>query len=639
MPQPAERPPPAAAPDLIVPPLVSGLERSDSIADLANLSWINSLLGWLWPKANAALTQFVHDDLTLRLRESLPSPFKNLHFSRFTLGQNTPEFGPIEVSQHSETHVEVNVDMRYFSDVDILLEAGTGGISLGIRHLTFQGRVCIVLAPVLAKLPIVGAVKVFCPAVPKISMQFTGLAAVAHYPGLEEKIQRTVHDWMRSRMVLPHRRTFLFASPDDDLDILEVMSHQPLGVLRVRILGGRSLAGVNWRALETDSFDSDPYCLLTLGDMTRRTSTVHGTTSPTWPANEPSAYFVVYHRDQRLAIEVLGEDRGGLFAPRNFTGFLGSVSLTVAEIMRKWPKQRGPGTRWASMKLDTAQVSRDMLHVNDPVNRGIASEIDAEAEWFELGQAIPSVAEQHALNAGGDAPVALLLVEIRKGEGFPTEAVSDKAGLRWRSRVEPGRPTAVSQRGELCDLEVAEFPEVSLHHRLFSVVDKLAARGLGCEDVAHIVGAASPQVITEYMQAKQDHEDEQAQLSERQQEEDFRVSLEWQETLVHFIYAPEATGLTLELLDGEDRELGRIGPIPLRSMLEAEACEMRRAWRSIELEKPRDPSGQGLVSWVMPAREKGPDFQRFAEVELDVSAKLRFLRVGRGLPHRGSRRR
>lgn len=635
MPQPSERPPPMQAPEPMPPPLVSGISRSDSIADLANLSWVNSLLGWLWPKANAALTQFVHDDLTQRLRESLPSPFKNLCFSRFTLGQNTPEFGPIEVSQHSETHVEVNLDMRYFGDVDILLEAGTGGIALGVRHLSFQGRLCIVFAPVLAKLPIIGAVKVFCPDVPKVSMQFTGLAAVAHYPGLDDKIQRIVDDWMRSRMVLPSRKTMIFADPDEDVDLLEVMSHQPLGVLRVRILGGRNLAGVNWKVLETDSFDSDPFCTLELGGATARTSTVQGSTSPTWPANEPSAYFVVYHRDQRLKIEVMGEDRGGLFAPRNFTGFLGSASLTVAEIMRKWPRQRGPGTRWASLKLDTAQVSRDMLHVNDPVNRGIASEVDAEVEWFDLEDGIPSVAEQHALTAGGDAPVGLLLVELRKGVGFPLEAIGGKAGLRWRSRTEPNQPASVSRRGEMCDLEVAAFPEVSLHPRLFSVVDKLVARGMNCEDIAGIVGGASAQVITQYLDAKQEHDEQQAQLSERERHDDFRVSLEWHETLWHFVHAPEATGLTLELLDGEDREIGRIGPVPLRSMLEVEVCEMRRAWRGLEVTKPNDPVG--LTAWMMP-REKGPEFQRFSAVELDVSAKLRFLRMGRGLPHRGERR-
>lgn len=636
MSQPAWRAPHSRAPEPLLPPVVSAsLSRSESVADLSNLSWVNALLGWIWPKANTALTQFVHDDLTTKLREALPSPFKNAHFSRFTLGNNTPEFGPIEVVHHSDNHVEVDLDMRYFSDVDVLIDAGTGGITVGIKHISFVGRLCIVLNPVLARSPIVGAVKVFCPAVPLASMQFTGLAAVAHYPGIEEKFHRVVDEWMRSRMVLPNKRVWLLTDLEEEMDLLDIYSQQPLGVLRVRVLGGRNLAGVNWRALEVESFDSHPFCLLRLADGSVRTSTVPHTTSPTWPANEPSAYFEVHHRDQQLEIEVRGEDRGGLFAPRNFTGFLGSAALSVSEIVRRWPTLRGV-TRWASVKLDTAQVSREMLHVNDPVNRGIASEIDVEVEWFDLTESIPSVAEQHALAAGGDAPVALLLIEIRKGIGFPPEDFDEKAGVRWRCRAEPSVPPAITKRGVLCDVQEALFPEVPMHARLFPVVDKLVDRGYCAADIAHIVGVSSPDVINYYLQVKKEYNDQRAAILQTRQQEDHRVSLQWQEVLSLFVYAPETTGLTLELLDGEDREVGRVGPLPLRSMLESGSCALHRAWRALELIEP-SASG-GLVSWLLPSRGPGPELQRFATVQLDVSARLRFLRVGRGLPHRGRRR-
>lgn len=612
--------------------------RSDSVADLSTLSWVNALISWLWPKANAALTEYVHGDLEQRLREMLPSAFKEAKFAKFTLGQNPPEFGPVEVAHHSDTHIEVCIDMHYTGDVDVVIDTGTGGIALGIRHLSFSGRVCIVLKPLLEKMPIVGAAKVFFPALPRVSLQFTGLAAVAHNPQLEQMIRQTVDDWMRSRMVLPHASFHVFGTEEEDVDPLDAYCIAPLGVLRVRVLSARYLAGINWKMTDVEAFDVHPYCVLRLGEQEGRTSVVACNTCPTWPADERSHYFVVQHRDQQLEVTAFGEDQGGMFG-KSADGFLGAAGLVLSRAMKQWPKQHSAaGVRKSSVVLDTALVSKDMLHVNDPVLRGRSSEVELELEWFDMLEELPSDEQGGLAAAAAGDPVAVLLVELRSGVGFPWEGIDEKAGLRWRCRSEDAQKT--SRRGVASNVEEAFFPEVALNPRLFSVVDKLVDRGYESPDIARVLGLETTELVEQYFAAKKEFEAQQEEVWQKQQEEDFRVSVVWNEVLTLFVCVPSSASISIELLDGQDNVVGLIGPVPMSELISDSALALPREWVPLELAAaPKEEVTGGLAAWFLPSRTpKAPDVARYSTVELDVSAQLRPLRAGRGMPHRGRRK-
>lgn len=54
-----------------------------------------------------------------------PKPWqktRGIHFARFSLGNGVPSFGPIEVRRQSESHVLIEVEIRYASAVDVLLK-------------------------------------------------------------------------------------------------------------------------------------------------------------------------------------------------------------------------------------------------------------------------------------------------------------------------------------------------------------------------------------------------------------------------------------------------------------------------------------------------------------------------------------
>mmetsp|Transcript_11238 Transcript_11238/g.19737 ORF Transcript_11238/g.19737 Transcript_11238/m.19737 type:complete len:707 (+) Transcript_11238:17-2137(+) len=617
--------------------------QADVHADKATLSWVNTLLGWIWPKANNALMSWVHDDLTPRLQESLPSPFKGAHFSRFTLGRNTPDFGPIEVIRHSENHVQVDLQINYNSDVDIQIDAGTGGITFGINKLTFAGVLCIVLRPLVDHWPLIGAMNWFFADKPRVSMRFTGLAAVAHYPGMDQKVQSTVDQWIRSRMVLPKSICWHFTRNEDMVDLMEASSHAPLGVLRVRMARARNLAGVNWSALSVDRYTSDPYCLISVGANSKRTSTVAGTTSPEWPSNEPSHYFVVYHKDQSLEIDVLGDD-SGRFLTRNFVTFLGNLRpevsgpISVGSIVSSWPEKGGgefqaaSGVKHKRVQVDTTQVSKDMLHVNDPILHGTPSELDIEAEWFDLVQS-------PVLPVGTGHPVALLMVELNKGLGFPTECLANPSkgenkGIRWRSRVQgDGNSPAESRRGRLVNDNMIEFPDLPIHTRLHSVIDKLVQRKYSPQEIAQICGLESAEVVQLYCKLKAEYLQKHEDLIRSQQHADHRVSLEWYETLTHFVYHPDHADVKLDLLDGEDNVIGHIGPLSFRQLCPSASVTKDR----YTLRPPQPSKAAGLTAFFTSSQNVSAALaERYATVEMIISARVRYLRPGRTMPKRAS---
>eukprot|EP00439_Symbiodinium_sp_Y106_P069044 s1118_g11.t2 len=531
-------------------PLAARLpSRAESFAELGSLSWLNALISWLWPSFNRAVMDFVHEDLMPRLRDALPSMLRHVTCSRFTLGEKSPELGPVQVLE-SPHRVDLVLGVQYLSDVDISFDAG-GGVSFGVRHLICNGKMCVSLRPLLQRFPVAGAVHMFFATAPQVDIEFTGLASLGHFPGIEKTIRRAVADWLNSYIVLPRSKAVLLA---DDVDKLEALAQQPLGVARVKVVQAKNLAGVNCHAFKEDCFTSHPYCMLSLGDCSVRTSTLYDTTSPVWPEESAGAFFVVHHREQQLSVEVHGETSASLFQ-HNFTGFLGRFSCRIGQCLRRWPEGK-PGVRRNMQKLDTSEVQRELLHVDDPVNRGVASVVDLEVQWFDFVGA----------DAWAAVAPAVLEIKIFEGTGFPTECNAGR-GLRWRTWVDE-KNALVSQKGHLVSDQL-RFPDLPINPRLFPVMDNLDSRQYSSKDVAQIVGITEDLVRT-YLRTRDEFKSKQEQLREVQSKDDYRIPLQWFQILVHIIddLTDLSKNLSMALLDSQDGEVGRLPSMSLRSILE-----------------------------------------------------------------------
>ena len=496
-------------------------EDEDFESETSNLVWLNTLLRTLWPNATAALGTFACNELTSRLQHALPLPFKRARFARFSLGNGVPSFGPIDVLRRSDSHIAIEVEMCYSSAVDILLTAGPESVSVGVRQVRFHGRLCIELKPVLDTWPVVGALIIAFAGQPQLELEFSGIAD-APLPGLAKRIIGVV-DAFFANFVLPNCKSIRLTN-DDRLLSLAACSKEPVGVLKVQISRGINLAGANWRMGPVRSFTSNPYCVLHVGSAMSRTSTANATTNPDW--NDDPAFFLIHHKDQEVLIEVMDDDSG--FLQRNFVGLLGRLRSTVRELL---PRRAEAGVR--RFALDTSQVKRGLLHVDDPVNTGVPSELDVLFGWLDISSTAPEIVHVPESATGG--PAGVILLELHHGTGFPeeifTRANSSTSQMRWVCSLSKDAAhvgsSVQSSAGKL-SVEEPNF-HLPLPQCLYQVIDQLTERGIEPEEVADIVQVDHLQVF-QYLSAKSRFLQD---LSARKLEtgEEHCVQLAWHETL------------------------------------------------------------------------------------------------------------
>lgn len=295
--------------------------------------------------------------------------------------------------------------------------------------------------------------------------------------------------------------------------------------------------------------------------------------------------------------------------------------------MTEWPVVRrdnsGGIIRGHRVQLDTSQVVTDMLHVNDPVNNGIPSEVDVEVEWFDLSTDVSRM-RPPAIPGG---PQALVLLELHSGEGFPEAFAFEKKGFRWRCSLQgDDKSTAVlySKPGQFHEDE-PEFPELPLHGRLFPVVDKLKDRGMPLHEIADVCDCDTD-LIKEYLRLKAEFDAKHAAKQKHEDASDMRVDLHWHEVQTLFVKHPETATVVVELLDGQDQRKGAIEPIPVKSILGSPGLEMPR--KQFHLAPPSGNKSAGLSSWLFPMCTSVVAPGKFAAVRMGLSAKVRILVPG-----------
>ncbi|CAK9022560.1 Extended synaptotagmin-2-A (E-Syt2-A) [Durusdinium trenchii] len=578
--------------------------------ETSSLIWVNSLLKGLWPNAATALENFIKNELTSKLRDGTPF---SLHFARFSLGNGVPSFGPIEVRRHSESHVLLELETRYSSAVDILLTAGsTGSLSLGVKRLDFFGKLCLELKPLLDTWPIVGAVIIYFAAQPKLELQFSGIVD-APMPGLAKRVQAAV-DGLFSTLVLPNFKCIQVTS-DERMLSLAACTREPIGVLKVHVCRGINLAGANWKMGAVRSFTSNPYCVVRLGGTSLCTSTVRNTTNPDWPETD-TAYFIVHNREQEVQVDVMDNDQG--FFQRNFVGLLGRLRVSVSQLLSMRDAAKEKVCRY---KLDTSQVKSGLLHVDDPVNTGVPSEIDLKYKWLEFAPA--SVSDRADRNHPYEThaePHGVALVELHFGTGFPEEAAMK--GLRWKCWIQEAGAAAAaavySSSGK--SPEHPDF-QTSLPDCLHHAIDRLNALSVDAAEIAAIIEADQAEV-EHYLMAKSKHVESEAQRKLEHGEVQC-MELSWYETLAVLVSEPDTSVIHLSLVNARGEVMGHLEPLRALDVMSGTLKEELTCKLTLEQSHAK-PSLSSHVSnfssWIFPTCtpiSKG----RFQAVQMHFAAR------------------
>lgn len=367
---------------------------NDHDAGTGDLGWLNWLVKQLWPYAEQALEKSIAQDVLPLLDDSLPAVVKPVTLTKFKLGTQTPQLGPIRgYTKRRQEHQGLELDIGLDLDCDAEIALTAGHVPVGIRKIRLSGTLCCVLKPLLNTLPIVGGVQVFFMQPPSFDVDFTGIGNIADMPVISKTIRNVVADVIRAQMVLPNRIYVPIADPVEAKIDLTAMTHpMPEGLLQLQIHGCTNLKAADVTLFGRKT--SDPYVVLRCGNAVHKTSVVKKTCNPTWP--DFFANMFVHNPHQPVTLEVFDSDFG------KADDFLGSLSLSVAELERAGDE--------ATFELDTSKVP------HAPAGAAVC----VTAQFFRLARGLESFKPRQA-EAGPLSSQAVVSVKAKGARGIPPE--------------------------------------------------------------------------------------------------------------------------------------------------------------------------------------------------------------------------
>ena len=297
--------------------------------DAEERSFLTDIVAALWKHINAVAISQIQETCQPILEQLQAYPFKNLHFTRITLGEVPIRMDHVQV--HScqknpltkQDGVQISLDLIWDGACDIQLQSGIG--PLGIQSIQIQGRMSILLQPLTdASSSIIGAVQYAFVNTPELQLvDFTGLAQVADLQSIKNTIQSSILHSIEETMVLPNRSLLKMAPTISYLQIYQ----PPLGVARITLQEG---AGFTDFSSLTGRDRPDLYCTLQVGAMHSWTSTVvANSVHPVWP--QPSTWDVLLEdREQMLRITVRDDNRDQLLQGDRVVG---TAQLTVGQLL------------------------------------------------------------------------------------------------------------------------------------------------------------------------------------------------------------------------------------------------------------------------------------------------------------------
>lgn len=293
-------------------PVASAVAASLASGGVESVGFLNDIVAQLWGHIAVAGSNLLKDILE-PMFDDIPL-LSSLRFTKIDLGTTPVTFDNIDVHRRAEGVIKLDVDVRWDSLCDIELKHALA--AFGVEHVKLSGRMSVLLAPLVERLPLVTAVQVAFINPPELELDFTGLANLADFSLIDDSIRKLIDGIIASILVLPNR---LLIKIDPANDFHQTVLEQ-LGTLRLTVVKGAGF--VTPKGFIKDV--PDVYLKTRMGaSEIWKTSTIDNSITPEW--NE-SKDFLLSDHDQRISIEALDDDLAG-------DDEIGKGSITVGQLL------------------------------------------------------------------------------------------------------------------------------------------------------------------------------------------------------------------------------------------------------------------------------------------------------------------
>lgn len=280
-----------------------------------SVGFLNDIIEQLWDYINVAGSAMAKEIAEPMFKEMLPGPLSSLHFVKIDLGKVPIKFDNVDVHKREKGAIKLDIDVKWDGQCDIELAANIIG-SFGVERIKLDGRMSIMLGPIVDRMPLITAAQIAFVNPPFVELDFTGLAQVADLAIIDKTIRNIIQNVLASILVLPNR---LLIKLDPGNDYYKTY-HPPLGFIRLTVVSGQGFKVPKGFLKDVP----DVYCNLRLGANPEwSTSTKNNDVAPVW--NE-SVDFLLADHDQRITVEVMDDDLTG-------DDKLGTGELTVNDLL------------------------------------------------------------------------------------------------------------------------------------------------------------------------------------------------------------------------------------------------------------------------------------------------------------------
>ncbi|KAG7477370.1 hypothetical protein MATL_G00068880 [Megalops atlanticus] len=271
--------------------------------DVEKVEWLNKVLQQAWPFVGQYFEKLLVETIAPSIRAS-STHLQTLSFTKVDLGAKAMKV--VGVKAHTENdkgQVLLDLYISYVGDVEINVEVTRYFCKAGVKGIQLHGMLRVILEPLIADVPIVGAVTVFFIRRPKLDINWTGLTNLLDIPGLNVMSDTMIMDTIASFLVLPNRLTVPLVP---GLHVAQLRSPLPRGVVRIHLLEAEGLAAKDNLMKGAITGLSDPYAVVRVGTQTFTSHHVDNSLNPQWR----EMYEVIVHEvpGQELEVEVFDKD-------------------------------------------------------------------------------------------------------------------------------------------------------------------------------------------------------------------------------------------------------------------------------------------------------------------------------------------
>ncbi|KAG9469308.1 hypothetical protein GDO78_020878 [Eleutherodactylus coqui] len=290
--------------------------------DVERVEWVNKVVQQMWPYFGIYMEKLFQEKIEPLVRES-NGHLRAFTFTKVHFGERSPRINGIKAYTKKVDKREVILDIQlcYNGDCEIDVEVKKM-CKAGVNGIQVHGTLRVILAPLLADVPFIGAVTMFFIHKPHLDINWTGLTNILEIPGVSDMSDGMIVDLIASHLVLPNRITFPLCG---QVNAAQLRFPVPRGVLRVYLQEAQNLIPKDTYLKGIIKGKSDPYAVLRVGNQSSKSQTIKENLNPHW--NEMYEFVVHEVPGQDLEVNIYDEDP-------DKDDFLGSLVIGLEGVMK-----------------------------------------------------------------------------------------------------------------------------------------------------------------------------------------------------------------------------------------------------------------------------------------------------------------